>query len=552
MDLSTVPLVIKHAWRLVVTTGMLPLLLFSNGFLIFLNLIDSWMMISISKGNIDYITHYVLLQLFSVWLRGVMSKKWDRIITKKMKKAMFSEELKKYESLSFESKNEQPSIMFLHQLEQAEWAVTNLTSWGVVQFFDIISSFLSCIMIFYTQKMYAYLPFLIGINILSYYFFNKKLQSKYQKEMEICKKQSKRQRNTITLNANPFQQGDVNADRMIEEKTKLADIYTNVDITMDKIMAITGFTNKFGLIFVCFRANITAIQFLLITNVLLEFNSMLTNSLHFVTSFQRQNMEYTSYIEIWKGVTYRPKPTQKPFSSVFAITNVSIPRSDWTLHFDTINNLEIKSDSKILITGPSGGGKSTFLNGFSGNISGLTFNIGNPHEHIDYIVTFYQSIKENFPTSKITVRQLFEDEENNQLIKKCCEIACVFDWVSELTVKNTNEISIDMEKKSVFDIDINERISGGQKSRLALATRIYKMFKDTNRQVFILDEPEQGSDAQLAYILIKNVLEAFSDKIIIIVSHLEHISDDRFYNWTNMLKIENGKISDGIYSHRPF
>jgi len=552
MDFSTVPPVVKHAWRLVVTTGMLPLLLFSNGFLIVLNLIDSWMMISISKGNIDYITHYVILQLLAVWLRGVMSKKWDRIITIKIKKAMFTEELEKYQSLSFESKNERPSIVFLNQLEQAEWAVANLTSWGVVQIFDIISSFLSCIMIFYTQKMYMYLPFLIGINIFSYYFFNKKLQSNYQKEMEICKKQSKRQRNTITLNANPFQQGDINADRMIEEKTKLADIYTNVDITMDKIMAIAGFTNKFGLIFVCFKSNITAIQFLLITNVLLEFNSMLTNSLHFVTNFQRQNMEYTSYIETWKNVTYRPKPIQKPFLPVFTITDVNIPRSEWILHFDTISSLEIRSDSKILITGPSGGGKSTFLNGFSGNIPGLNFKNGNPHEHIDYIVTFYQSIKENFPTSRITVRQLFEDEQNDQLIKRCCEIACVFDWVSELTVKNTAETSIDMDKNSVYDCDINERISGGQKSRLALATRIYKMFKDTKRQVFILDEPEQGSDAQLAYKLIKNVLETFSDKIVIIVSHLEHISDDRFYNWTNMLKIENGKISNGVYSHRPF
>jgi ABC-type transport system involved in cytochrome bd biosynthesis fused ATPase/permease subunit len=263
-------------------------------------------------------------------------------------------------------------------------------------------------------------------------------------------------------------------------------------------------------------------------------------------------MEYTSYIDMWKDVTYRPKPIQNPFPSVFTITNVSIPRSNWTLHFDTITYLEFRSDSKILITGPSGGGKSTFLNGFSGNISGLTFNNGNPHEHIDYIVTFYQSIKENFHTSKITVRQLFEDEQNDQLIKKCCEIACVFDWVSGLAVKNTNETSIDIEKKSIYDSDINERISGGQKSRLALATRIYKMFKDTHRQVFILDEPEQGSDAQLAYILIKNVLEAFSDKIVIIVSHLEHISDDRFYDWTNMLKIENGRISNGVYSHRPF
>ena len=552
MDFSTVPPIVKHAWRLIVTTGMLPLLLFSNGFLIILNLIDSWMMISISKGNIDYITHYVILQLFSVWLRGIMIKKWNRIIAKKIDIAIFTEELKRYESLSFESKNENAAIIFLQQLDQAEWAITNLTNWGVVQIFDIIASFLSCIMIFYTQKMYAYLPFLIGINILSYYFFNKKLQSNYQKEMEICKNQSKRQRDTITLNANPFQQGDVNADRMIKEKTKLADIYTNVDITMNKIMTITGFTNKFGLIFVCFKPNITAIQFLLITNILLEFNSMLTNSLHFVTSFQRQKMEYTTYIEIWKNVTYRPKPIQKPFPSIFIITNVNIPRSDWTLHFDTISSLEIKSDSKILITGPSGGGKSTFLNGFSGNIPGLIFNSGNPHEHIDYIVSFYQTIKENFPTTRTTVRQLFEDEQDDQLIKKCCEIACVFDWVSKLIEKNITQTSIDIEKKSIYDSDINERISGGQKSRLAMATRIYKMFKDTHKQVFILDEPEQGSDAELAYKLIKNVLDAFSDKIIIIVSHLELISDDRFYNWTNMLKIQNGRISKGVYSHRPF
>jgi ABC-type bacteriocin/lantibiotic exporter with double-glycine peptidase domain len=556
MDFITVPAIVKHGWRLATKTGILPLLVFSNLFLILINLIESWMMVSISNGNTDYITYYVFLQLFSTWLRGIMIKKWGRMITKKINEAMISEELKKYDSLSFESKNEQPASIFLQQLERAEWAIENLMGWGVSRVFQFIASFFSCVMIFYTQKMYMYLPFLIGFNVLSYYLFSKKLQANYDKEMNICTKQRKIQRNTIILNENPFQQGDVTVEKMIKEKSKLSNIYTNVDKTMNKIMTITEFTNKFGLIFVCFNKDITVIQFLLIMNVLLEFNSMISGLLNFFTNFQRHNMDYTTYMETWKNVTYTPKPYQIPFPTSFTITDVSISRSTWTLQFDSIDSVEIRSDSKILITGPSGGGKSTFLNGFSGNIAGLSFNDNIPSSHIDYITTFYQSIKENFPTSRITVRQLFEDEKDDDLIKRCCEIACVYDWVSELTEKNAEKIadetSIEMEKKSVFDIDINERISGGQKSRVALATRIYKMFKDTKKQVFILDEPEQGSDAQLAYKLIKNVLEAFSDKIIIVVSHLEHISDERFFNWTNMLKIESGRISNGVYSHKPF
>ena len=48
-----------------------------------------------------------------------------------------------------------------------------------------------------------------------------------------------------------------------------------------------------------------------------------------------------------------------------------------------------------------------------------------------------------------------------------------------------------------YDAQLNEILSGGQKSRLCLATRCYEIEK-FGKKIFVLDEPEQGSDPETA------------------------------------------------------
>ena len=56
----------------------------------------------------------------------------------------------------------------------------------------------------------------------------------------------------------------------------------------------------------------------------------------------------------------------------------------------------------------------------------------------------------------------------------------------------------------------------------------------------ILDEPESGSDPDIAYKMIYNILKNTPNTILIIISHLEKIK--KKFIWDKILYIKNGII----------
>lgn len=133
----------------------------------------------------------------------------------------------------------------------------------------------------------------------------------------------------------------------------------------------------------------------------------------------------------------------------------------------------------------AGGGKSTFINGILGKIDGIEFKEGRIKK--DQYIEFYQSIKEKMPTSNITLNELFEldnyDKLNElELILECFKICKIDDWFNK-----------DIRS---FETEIKEKISGGQKIRLALVTRLFKLLKNKNINILILDEPAFAGKGQ--------------------------------------------------------
>ena len=59
--------------------------------------------------------------------------------------------------------------------------------------------------------------------------------------------------------------------------------------------------------------------------------------------------------------------------------------------------------------------------------------------------------------------------------------------------------------------------------------------------ILILDEPEQGSDADVGYKIIGNIMSKFPDVTIIVISHLEQIQDK--YHWDQWFNVEDGVVS---------
>jgi ABC-type transport system involved in cytochrome bd biosynthesis fused ATPase/permease subunit len=207
--------------------------------------------------------------------------------------------------------------------------------------------------------------------------------------------------------------------------------------------------------------------------------------------------------------------------------------------------LTINIGDKILIKGRSGHGKSTFINALMGKIDGLILDKHQPENYYHVFVEFYQNIREKLPTSAISIRELFDNEPNNSLIMKCL-ITCFpnddIEKILNTKSKMDNYISINISIDPL-DININERLSGGEKARLALATRIYQMLTKPNKSILILDEPEQGSDTEVAIQIINNIFELFKDKTILMISHICDCNLAQLnIKWDKKIKIHNGII----------
>ena len=85
-------------------------------------------------------------------------------------------------------------------------------------------------------------------------------------------------------------------------------------------------------------------------------------------------------------------------------------------------NIQLMSGHRILIQGPSGGGKSTFMEGILGKIKGvhLTNNI-DPIHYQSKFIEMYQKIRDSLPTSNITIREIFFGATDD-IIKECLSL----------------------------------------------------------------------------------------------------------------------------------
>ena len=144
---------------------------------------------------------------------------------------------------------------------------------------------------------------------------------------------------------------------------------------------------------------------------------------------------------------------------------------------------------------------------------------------------YYQTIREKTSTSKISLSELFlindGDNLNEEIMKRCCELCFIWDWAKEKDV----------------NVTIKNEISGGQKSRLLIAVKLYQMIV-MKKRILILDEPEQGSDPDVAYGMLKNIVKGFPDITIFIICHLEniHIEQRCGFKFDKVFKVGDGLI----------
>jgi len=169
--------------------------------------------------------------------------------------------------------------------------------------------------------------------------------------------------------------------------------------------------------------------------------------------------------------------------------------------------LALYSGSICIVQGISGSGKTTWIKALLGHIQGMVIDGGQPRNFKHLMVNCFQEFRDQLPIREVRLMDLFPKCSADQ-IREYLALCCVPDLVARL-----GGIDIPLKKGG--------NISGGQKQRLGLATCVARMERE-HKRVFVVDEPEQGSDHEIAVQCITaNVrrLQA-QGKIVIMVTHL--------------------------------
>jgi len=567
-----------------------------------IGLISSWLLFQISIGELKLIYPYVFLDIFHTMIDSTYILDTNTEIANIIRYEFKINAITQYKNLSFDSKNKALAETFYQKMIQASDSFYQLISWGIPNIFKLIGSFIQCLIIFYFKKLSIPFGLILVINLIAYYKYIKNKQKDFSDCIKTTRESNDKIRSLVNISLPMFQYNEKSPEYITNLTNTIDQSWYNVDNKMNHIMTITRIINKLGIIIISLGFNESVSGFLLLVNTFGSLNSSISSLTAFMSQNNRYETNYDSYIKFFKNLNYQEEPEKFVLPQTITIKSININHGGFNMSFGpNISSLQISIGHKILIRGRTGHGKSTFINALMGKIKGIEFDLATPENYFHSYVEMYQNIREKLPTSSISIRKIFDDDPNDDLIIRClkpcfpdddldrifsnlikshtdkeildnadkeisdmpnkkidpdnADIKIDEDYDIEkgicMSTENSNLIDNlnnpnypnDPKKPNALDVDIAERISGGEKTRLALATRIYQMITKPDKHILILDEPEQGSDPEVAVKVIGNIIRMFHDRTIIMISHICECQLNALkIKWDHKLSISRGKI----------
>lgn len=169
-----------------------------------------------------------------------------------------------------------------------------------------------------------------------------------------------------------------------------------------------------------------------------------------------------------------------------------------------IDNLKINRNDKILITGKSGQGKTSFINLIIGNISTYKGEITIDNENIKNNKLDIGVVSQETELFNMSIRDnlILDSKVNDE------------DLIKYLKELELDEILLLEDGINTIVGEKGFKLSTGQKRRLNIL-RSYLM----NKSIYVLDEPTSNLDKNTENIVINFLKKYFKDKTLIISTH---------------------------------
>ncbi|CAF2798193.1 unnamed protein product [Rotaria sp. Silwood2] len=440
------------------------------------------------------------------------------------------------------------------KIEEASSSVQYLIEEIIEQLREISKFIMTVITIFYICPIATVL-----IGIVYFYFYrlylNKKSNELLEVKLKMIEKHDKLYSKYSRANANMFEYV------IHHEKDKIINITNELKVDMEKQWFLLDYLyDKLSfqediLGKLCTFINIVIYYLLNGTTTfiipLYHYLSTLTDSIHtMLVSYIRWLTlikDYDLIKPILEEYDERINAEQIDLSSELQIRDLSFQYEGKreTFHLQLHGSLTFKMGEAILITGKSGAGKSTFYDILNGSISAKDYTaeikIDNRQEsmtlhsiekcrtmvlqdsHMDYRSTIYSMITD---IDEDNVKQK-RTQELDSLVWEFLRLVEIDDFVR-------NELD------SNLDEEMENKLSGGQKTRLLLARALYRAYQ-RHASLLILDEPDQGLPAETTVSIIDNIMKWYRSKgILILTLHTERA---QLLNFDQILHVEQGIIT---------
>lgn len=404
-----------------------------------------------------------------------------------MQRLFIESSIHHYSKLSKKTRSANPAYNYIKFLKEAGWSINNLIDWGFFAIGSMIGQSMSaCILLFvFNLEIIDYVVLPIAIVIAFYVIrkLQKLLTEKQQENRDLEEKNTDLEQ----LNANKLQNGDITANEIcqfllkpiLNENRFVRPLYNYIGCTLDIALELVA------LAYAIYLPNDRA--FLVKLVLIRTISSALNSVTRFLSQYNRYCNDYLQYRKHYdKQLEYDELHDLLPIPEEgLHITKVSIQRSEnYSIQG---NEIVMGPGTHILVQGPSGAGKTSWVDALRGSIDGVTLRQGVPANYAHLIWMHAQSCSSLVQLTSVSLADLFETNDTSSFERIKELLGIVFE-ASEL-----RRILDNISEENPFQTKIDGKLSGGQQARIFIAFSLWQIEKKQS-QIAIFDEVESALD----------------------------------------------------------